>query len=79
MRIVFEQNEVSFSELIKRVLQGEEITIVSNGKAIAKLIPVRKKRTAGIFKEKIKFDEDITEPLPDNIVEEFYESVHSSV
>ena len=72
MRIVFEQDKVSFSELIEKVLQGEEITIVSNGKAIAKLIPVREKRTAGIFKGKIKFDEDITEPLPKNIVEEFY-------
>jgi prevent-host-death family protein len=63
------------SRLLKRVLLGEEIIIAKKGEPVAKLVPLKKKgrkRILGLFKGRIYVSDDIEEPLPDEIVEEFY-------
>lgn len=63
------------SRLLKRVLLGEEIIIAKKGEPMAKLVPLKKKggeRVLGLFKGRIYVSDDIEEPLPDEVVEEFY-------
>ncbi|MBD2338448.1 type II toxin-antitoxin system prevent-host-death family antitoxin [Calothrix sp. FACHB-156] len=40
VNINIQEAEVTFSELLNRVSQGEEITILQDGVAIARLVPV---------------------------------------
>jgi len=63
-----------FSRLIKRAIAGEEITIAKNGKPLLKLVPIEeqdRERIPGLNKDKIDFSEDFSDPLPDEITEEF--------
>ncbi len=62
-----------FSELVERVLHGEEIIIGKAGYPVAKLIPFVKKdvrRKPGALKGKIRISDDF-ETLPDDIAAAF--------
>ena len=63
-----------FTQLIGKVLQGEEIIICENGIAIATIAPSRKKRqprVSGQDKGKIFISPDFNDPLPDDILADF--------
>lgn len=64
-----------FSELIKRVQSGEEITIAKAGKPVAKLVglgPAKPIRTPGSAKDMIIVSDDFDAPLPDDILRDFH-------
>ncbi|MBN2443350.1 MAG: hypothetical protein JXJ04_18460 [Spirochaetales bacterium] len=72
---------INFDNLIERIPElktimekGEEIILEDEGHPIAKIIPFHqpKKRKLGGEAGKIWISEDFTEPLPEDILEEFY-------
>jgi prevent-host-death family protein len=66
-----------FSRLIERALAGEEIVITKRGKPAVRLVPVAQdqpKRRPGALKDKLTVPESFFDPLPDEIIDAFYES-----
>jgi prevent-host-death family protein len=66
-----------FSRLIERALAGEEIVITRRGKPAVRLVPVgqdQPKRKPGALKGKLIVPESFFDPLPDEIIDAFYES-----
>ena len=55
------------SRLLARVEAGEEIVIARNGKPAARLVACkpRGKRRPGLWKGKIKIDDGVFDPLPE--------------
>ncbi len=63
-----------FSQLMGRVLLGEEIIISENGVAVATITPSQRKRqprVAGQDKGKIFIAPDFNAPLPDHVLADF--------
>jgi prevent-host-death family protein len=63
------------SKLLKRVEGGEEIVIASAGKPVAKLTRVSapgQKRIFGSEAGRFKVPDDFNDPLPDDILDDFY-------
>jgi prevent-host-death family protein len=63
------------SKLLKRVEGGEEIVIANAGKPVAKLIRVSaagQKRVFGSEANRFEVPEDFNDPLPDDILDDFY-------
>ena len=66
--------KTQFSRLLKRVALGEEITIATRGKPVARLVPVPKtasEREFGMFKGKFVVPDDFDSPLPDDLLDLF--------
>jgi prevent-host-death family protein len=66
--------KTQFSRLLKRVTLGEQITIASRGKAVARLVPVPKteaERRLGIFAGKFVVPDDFDDPLPQELLDAF--------
>lgn len=66
-----------FSRLIERALSGEEIVITRRGKPAVRLVPVEPalpKRKPGALKGLFEVTDDFFEPLPDDLLDEFYNS-----
>jgi prevent-host-death family protein len=66
--------KAQFSQLLRLVAAGEEITIANRGVPVARLVPVRTPkpiRKLGIFGDTIKIPDDFDAPLPDEILELF--------
>jgi prevent-host-death family protein len=60
--------KTQLSRLLVRVSSGEEIIIAKAGKAVAKLVPIKRntiKRKSGIDKDKAWIADDFDAPLPD--------------
>ena len=63
------------SRLLVEVGAGAEVLIARAGKPVARLVAVReavRQRTPGFDKGKIWIGEDFDEPLPAEVVDEFY-------
>ena len=63
------------SELLKKVEAGEEVIIARSGKPVARLVPVSvsgTKRLLGTAKGLVKMAEDFNDPLPPDVLREFY-------
>ena len=63
-----------FSELLRRVQAGEEITIAKAGKPVARLVPIQEKtgeRVPGSARGKIRLGADFDEPLFEHVLREF--------
>lgn len=63
-----------FSQLLARVMNGEEIIIAKSGKPVARLSPINKEvvsRTPGSAKGQIFIADDFDDPLPEDIVNTF--------
>lgn len=74
VNINIQEAEATFSEILNRVIQGEEVTIIQNGVAIARLVPVNQnlsKRIPGSAKGLITIAPDFDDPLPDDILASF--------
>ncbi|RLD96114.1 MAG: type II toxin-antitoxin system Phd/YefM family antitoxin [Aquificota bacterium] len=65
----------NLSKLIELMLEGEEVIIAKAGKPIARLVPIRERedeRELGFYEGKIELLDDVDQPLPDDVAEEFY-------
>jgi prevent-host-death family protein len=66
-----------FSQLIERALAGEDIVITRRGKPAVRLVPVEEPQQArkpGALQGKLELPESFFDPLPDAIIDAFYES-----
>ncbi len=60
------------SRLLERVAAGEEIIIARAGKAVAKLVPLKRTgRRPGSAKGKIRIHTDFDAPLPESMAKAF--------
>jgi prevent-host-death family protein len=67
----------SLSKLVERALSGEEVVITRRGKPAVRLVPVTKTlppRKPGALKGKLEIPPSFFDPLPDEIIDAFYES-----
>ena len=66
------------SRLLERVSAGEEIIISKAGTPIAKLVPFKESQTTrrkpGSLKGKVQIASDFDDPLPDEVLQAFYNS-----
>jgi prevent-host-death family protein len=75
MEVGIHEAKTKLSKLIPVVLSGEEVIITKSGYPLVKLVPVQEpsgKRQLGLYEGKIKFNDDILKPLPDEIIENFW-------
>jgi prevent-host-death family protein len=71
------QARAELSRLIERALAGEEIVITRRGKPTVRLLPVEEappRRKPGALKGLFEVTDAFFEPLPDDILEAFYNS-----
>lgn len=66
--------KTNLSALLKRVEEGEEITIARAGKPIAQLVPVKPKGPMPVDFERgrIWMSDDFDDPLPPDLLAQFY-------
>ena len=67
--------KTQLSRLLEQVEEGEETVIARAGKPIARivpLVPTRPKRRLGILEGQYTVADNIDDPLPDDLLEEFY-------
>jgi len=60
-----------FSQLLRRVAAGEEITIANRGVPVARLVPIparETRRKLGIFHNQMTIADDFDAPLPESIL-----------
>ncbi len=63
-----------FSQLLDRVMNGEEVIIAKSGKPVARLLPISDRsasRKPGSAEGKIWISPDFDSPLPDNVLKDF--------
>lgn len=61
------------SALLRRVAQGQQVTIANRGVPVAMLVPVKKPVSfLGIDRDRLKVPEDFNEPLPAEILAAFW-------
>jgi len=63
------------TQLSKLIAEGKEVIIARYGRPVAKLVPIkllREDRVPGTAKGKIKMMDNFFDPLPDDILNEFY-------
>lgn len=65
--------KTTFSRLLRRVAAGDEITITSSGKAVARLVPAHppSRREFGLDRGVFEVPEDFDAPLPDDVLADF--------
>ena len=77
LTVTLEQAKDEFTEIIGRVLHGhEEVLISDNGRPVARVSPIEappSPRKPGLDKGKIWMSDDFDAPLPDEIVDDFYQ------
>ena len=75
MKIGIHEAKTQLSKLIPAVLSGEEVIITKAGQPLVKLVPVEIQsgpRPLGAYKGKIKFQGDLLDPLPKEILDSFW-------
>ena len=75
MEVNVHEAKTQLSRLLKRVEEGEEITIARAGVPVARLIgiaPVRKARPLGAMEGQIYVPDDFDAPLPADVLASFY-------
>ena len=68
--------KTQLSSLVDQAAAGAEIIIAKNGKPMAKLVPFRERplRKPGRFKGKIWISKDFDDPLPQELIDAWYNS-----
>lgn len=75
MKVGIHEAKTKLSKLIPAVLAGEEVIITKAGRPLVKLVPIEEQsstRPLGDYKDKIKFHGDLLEPLPEEILDDFW-------
>lgn len=75
MQVNIHEAKTHFSKLLDRVALGEEVVIAKAGRPIAKLVKLTKapkQRVPGSAKGDFVVPDDFNDPLPDDILDEFY-------
>jgi len=75
MKVGIHEAKTKLSKLIPAVLSGEEVIITKAGRPLVKLVPIEEQsstRPLGDYKDKIKFHGDLLEPLPEEILNDFW-------
>jgi prevent-host-death family protein len=75
MEVNIHEAKTQLSRLLKRVSEGEEVTISRAGVPVAKLIaitPSNVARPLGTMEGQIYIAEDFDAPLPDDLLAQFY-------
>lgn len=75
MEVNVHEAKTQLSRLLKRVAEGEEITIARAGVPVAKLIavaPVQRERPLGAMEGRIYIPDDFDAPLPADLLASFY-------
>ena len=69
-----EKVQEQFPEFVSTVEAGEEIILEKSGEPIARIVPIKKnkKRILGKERGKIWISDDFTDPLPQEMLAEFY-------
>jgi len=65
----------TLSRLVADALAGDEVILARAGKPMVKLVPItekKKPRKLGIWKGKVKLADDFDAPLPDDLLDLFY-------
>ena len=63
-----------FSQLLRRVAAGEEITIANRGVPVARLVPIPQDqvvRKLGIFRDQMTIPDDFDAPLSEDVLKLF--------
>ena len=74
MQIAIAEAKAHFAELIRKAENGEDIVLTRYGKAVARIVaaaPARKPSMIGLMKDQISVSDDFTDPLPEEILEDF--------
>jgi prevent-host-death family protein len=69
--------KTTLSRLVADAVAGDEVILAKAGKPLVKLVPVEAKmkpRRLGIWKGKVKLADDFDAPLPQDILNLFYNS-----
>lgn len=75
VQVNIHEAKTHLSKLLARVALGEEVVIAKAGKPIAKLVQLRKApkpRVSGSAKGDFVVPDDFNDPLPDEVLDEFY-------
>jgi len=75
MQVNIHEAKTHFSKLIIQASHGEEIIIARAGKPVAKLVPLKARkspRKPGSAKGHITMSDNFNAPLPDDILDSFY-------
>jgi prevent-host-death family protein len=76
MEVNVHEAKTQLSRLLRRVAEGEEVTISRAGVPVARLIRIEnkpaKKRPLGMDRGKIWIADDFDAPLPDDLLKLFY-------
>lgn len=74
-RVNIHDAKTHLSRLIVRAQRGEEIIIAKAGKPVAKLVGMQentRRPKPGLGKGTIKFHAEVTDPMPEDWLDEFY-------
>lgn len=65
--------KTTLSKLLRRVAAGEEITITRGGEPVARLVPIRSRRSRTLGQDRGVFEvpADFDRPLPDEVLRAF--------
>lgn len=67
--------KTTLSRLVSDAIAGDEVILAKAGKPMVKLVPIEQKkkpRKLGIWKGKVKLADDFDAPLPDELLDLFY-------
>lgn len=69
--------EANCPNLVQRAAEGEEVVIAKAGRALARLVPpenpaTHEPRPLGLLKGLVKVPDNFDDPLPDDILDAFY-------
>ena len=72
--VEFPELQANLTELLRRVLSGEEVVISQGGTPIARIVPIADQslpRIPGLDRGKVVISPDFNEPLPEDIINDF--------
>ena len=75
MKVGIHEAKTKLSKLIPTVLAGEEVIITKAGRPLVKLVPVAERgreRPLGAYAGKVRIKGDLLEPLPEEILNQFW-------
>jgi prevent-host-death family protein len=77
MEVNIHAAKTHFSKLLRRVAEGEEITIAKSGVPVARIVPIKTAERAvalGLARDQVKISDDFDSPLPAEILDPFYDT-----